>query len=81
VNQVVAPADLLPSARALAEKILTKPALAICQAKASLRAAATNEEDAGLRFEQEAFGIAFSSPDRIEGTKAFLEKRPPKWSR
>jgi enoyl-CoA hydratase/carnithine racemase len=37
------------------------------------------EEDAGLRFEQSAFGLAFASADRVEGTKAFVEKRDPKW--
>ncbi len=79
VNAVVAPGELMPAARALAEKLASKSALALRQAKAALRAAATVGEDAGLRFEQEAFGIAFASADRAEGTKAFLEKRPPKW--
>jgi enoyl-CoA hydratase/carnithine racemase len=37
------------------------------------------EEDAGLRFEQESFGIAFSSEDRVEGTEAFVGKRQPAW--
>ena len=26
------------------------------------------EEDNGLRFEQEAFGVVFGSADRVEGT-------------
>jgi enoyl-CoA hydratase len=33
--------------------------------------------DAGLRFEAMAFGLAFASEDRREGTAAFLEKRKP----
>jgi enoyl-CoA hydratase/carnithine racemase len=36
-------------------------------------------EEAGLRFEQEAFGVTFASADRIEGTTAFVEKRTPTW--
>ena len=79
VNAVVGPGELMAAARALADKLASKSALALRQAKAALRAAATAPEDAGLRFEQEAFGIAFASADRVEGTKAFLEKRPPKW--
>jgi len=79
VNAVVAPGELMAAARSLAEKLASKSAFALRQAKAALRAAATVEEDAGLRFEQEAFGVAFASADRVEGTKAFLEKRPPKW--
>ena len=31
----------------------------------------------GLRFESSAFGLAASTEDRHEGTKAFFERRPP----
>lgn len=78
-NQVVAPYALLETTRKLAEKIASKSAVALRQAKAALRAAFTMEEDSGLRFEQEAFGVTFASADRVEGTTAFVEKRPPKW--
>jgi enoyl-CoA hydratase/carnithine racemase len=37
------------------------------------------EEDDGLSFEQQAFGVAFGSQDRVEGTRAFVQKREPKW--
>jgi enoyl-CoA hydratase len=79
VNQVVPAAELMNAARALAEKLASKSAVALRQAKAALRAALTMEQDTGLRFEQEAFGVAFGSADRVEGTTAFVEKRPPKW--
>ena len=78
-NQVVAPGELIEATRKLAEKIATKSAVALRQAKAALRASFTMHEDAGLRFEQEAFGVVFGSSDRVEGTTAFVEKRPPKW--
>jgi enoyl-CoA hydratase len=79
VNYVVAPDQLMAETRKLAEKIASKSAVALRQAKAALRASFTMEEDAGLRYEQEAFGITFSSEDRIEGTEAFVAKRPPSW--
>jgi enoyl-CoA hydratase len=79
VNQVVAPGELMDTARKLAAKLAGKPPIALRQAKAALRASFTMEEDAGLRFEQQAFGVAFASADRVEGTKAFLAKRQPKW--
>jgi len=79
LNQVVAPDQLMPEARKLAEKLLSKSAVALRHAKAALRASFTMEEDAGLRFEQAAFGLSFASDDRVEGTKAFVEKRDPKW--
>ena len=79
VNQVVAPDELMPTARKLAERLASKSAVALRQAKAALRASFTMEEDAGLRFEQEAFGLTFASEDRVEGTRAFVQKRDPKW--
>jgi enoyl-CoA hydratase len=79
VNQVVAGENLMATAQILAEKLATKSAVALRQAKAAMRASFTMEQDAGLRFEQEAFGLTFASADRVEGTRAFLEKRDPKW--
>jgi len=76
---VVPPGELIETTRKLAEKLSGKSAVALRQAKAALRAAFTMEEDSGLRFEQEAFGVVFGSADRVEGTSAFVEKRPPKW--
>ncbi len=78
-NQVVPADQLIDTARKLAEKIASKSAFALRQAKAALRAAITMEQDAGLRFEQEAFGVVFASADRVEGTSAFVDKRPPNW--
>jgi enoyl-CoA hydratase len=79
VNQVVALEELMPAARKLAERLASKSAVALRQAKVALRASFTMEEDAGLRFEQEAFGLTFASEDRVEGTRAFVQKRDPKW--
>ena len=79
VNQVVAPDELMAAARKLAERLASKSAVALRQAKAALRASFTMEEDAGLRFEQEAFGLTFASEDRVEGTRAFVQKRDPNW--
>lgn len=79
VNQVVAPGELIGAARQIAAKIVKKSAFTVRQAKSALHAAATMEEDDGLSFEQQAFGVAFGSQDRVEGARAFLQKREPKW--
>jgi enoyl-CoA hydratase len=34
----------------------------------------------GLRFEAHAFGLAAGTQDRLEGTRAFLEKRQPNFT-
>jgi enoyl-CoA hydratase len=78
-NKVVAPEQLILETRQFAEKLASKSGFALRQAKAALRASFTMEEDAGLRFEQSAFGLCFASADKAEGTKAFVEKRDPVW--
>ena len=78
-SKVVAPDQLLDEARKLAEKIAAKSSFTLRQAKAALRAAATMELDAGLRFEQNAFGVCFGSDDRVEGMQAFVGKRAAEW--
>ncbi len=79
VNQVVAPDQLIETACQLAQKIASKSPLTVRQAKAALIAAATMTEDAGLKLEQQSFGVCFGSADRVEGTRAFVDKRDPKW--
>jgi enoyl-CoA hydratase len=78
-SRVVAADQLLDEARKLAEKIAAKSGFALRQAKAALRAAATMELDAGLRYEQNAFGVCFGSDDRVEGMRAFVAKRTAQW--
>jgi enoyl-CoA hydratase len=80
VNRLVAPDQLMPETRKLAEKLVSKSGFTLRQCKAALRASFTMTESAGLLYEQAAFGLSFASADKAEGTKAFVEKRDPKWS-
>src|SRR5688572_27292325 len=77
VSRVVAPADLMPAARALADQVLALGPLAVKLAKAALNASSQMPLSAGLAFESAAQAITFESDDKMEGTTAFLEKRKP----
>ncbi len=78
VNKVVEqPEDLLPAAREMAQKIISKGPVAVSLAKAAINVGANTDINSGLLFEKFAQTIAFSTGDRIEGTTAFLEKRQP----
>jgi len=75
--EVLAPEALLPHAKAKAKVIASRGPLAVAAAKRVLRAGADAGLAQGLALEAEAFGLVFASDNMREGTKAFLEKRPP----
>ncbi len=76
VNRVVKREAVLDEARAVAKRILAVSPLAV---RFTLEAVGSTGE-AGLRAEQSLFGQCFRTEDVREGTKAFLEKRPPKFT-
>jgi enoyl-CoA hydratase len=80
VNEVVEPAELLPRARAIAATIATRAPLAVAYAKRAVREGEDLPQSRGLALEQELFGALFGTADQKEGMRAFLEKRPPKWT-
>lgn len=77
VSSVVPLDQLLSSALALAERVLSRGPLAIRLAKVALNASARVDLESGLLIETLAQAICFESEDKQEGTTAFLEKRPP----
>ena len=76
VNRVVKREAVLEEARSIAKRILAASPLAV---RFTLEAVGSTGE-AGLRTEQSLFGQCFRTEDVREGTKAFLEKRPPKFT-
>ncbi len=77
--EVLPPEKLLDHALARARLIATRGPLAVAAAKRVLRAGADAGLSEGLALEAEAFGRLFASEDVREGTKAFLEKRAPRF--
>ena len=75
VNKVVPLADLMSEAKALAHKLAAKPPVAIRQAKAAINTGIDLDLENGCRFENEAFALTFATADKVEGMKAFLQKR------
>jgi enoyl-CoA hydratase len=77
VSSVVPADQVMATARALADRILSRGPLAIRLAKAAINASARVDLESGLLIETLAQAICFQSDDKQEGTTAFLEKRPP----
>jgi enoyl-CoA hydratase len=80
VDEVVPHAQLEKRTFEIAGKIAAHSALAVRLAKAAVRASARLPLDQGLRYEQGLFALAMASADKEEGVRAFLEKRPARWS-
>lgn len=76
VNHVVPQTELLAFTSGIALKILKNSPTAITQA---IKAINANYHDGtnGFQTEIKAFGNLFKTPDFVEGTTAFLEKRKP----
>jgi len=77
VNYVYPQAELETKTMELANKIAEKAPIALQLAKEAVKLAARTNLDEGLRREVDLFAICFSTEDKEEGVKAFLEKRKP----
>jgi 2-(1,2-epoxy-1,2-dihydrophenyl)acetyl-CoA isomerase len=80
INRVVAAADLEREARALARTIAAGPPGALALAKTLLNRASVVDLAAALDLEAFAQAQAITSEDHAEGVRAFLEKRPPRFT-
>ena len=77
VNLVVPAADLEAKTMEMANRIAEKSPVALRMAKEAVKTAARANLDEGLRREIDLFALTFSSRDKDEGVRAFLEKRKP----
>ena len=80
VEHVVPVAELLPSAQALARRIAEKPPIALRYAKEAVVSGLALPLADGLRLESDLSTLLRTTEDRVEGARAFVEKRKPKWS-
>jgi enoyl-CoA hydratase len=79
VNRVVEPAELLATAEAIAKKIIANPPVAVKYALEAVERGMEMPQEEGLHLEATLFGLCCATQDMREGTRAFLEKRPPKF--
>ena len=73
-------AELLPAAQALARQIADKAPIALRYAKESVVGGLGLPLADGIRLENDLATLLRTTEDRVEGAKAFVEKRKPRWT-
>jgi enoyl-CoA hydratase len=76
VNRVVELAELIPTAEAIAKKIIANAPLAVKYSMDVIERGMEMPQEQGLFLEATLFGLCCASEDMREGTRAFIEKRP-----
>jgi len=79
VNQVCAANDLLEKTIATAENISRNAPISVRQAKKSIAVSTQVDRHVGYMFELEAYNRMVPTEDRLEGVRAFNEKRKPEF--
>ena len=79
VDLVFSADELREKTLELAAKIASKSPLTIKVAKQAIRASQRLAIEEGIVYERDLFCLCFSTADKEEGVKAFLEKRPAEW--
>ena len=80
INRVVAPDELEAETQKLAERLREGPAVSIAAAKHAVYASEHDTLEQMLQYEVEAQLRCFESEDGREGVRAFMEKRPPRFT-
>ncbi len=79
VSKVVEPDELLPEARAIAERICANGPVAVRMTKELARRGGEVSLQDGLRLYQEFTRLVHMTEDSVEGGRAFAEKRDPEF--
>jgi len=79
VNRVVPAAELAAATDALVQSLLDGPPVALARIKRLLLESRSHTLSEQLRAEALAFGACSASDDFVEGIRAFLDKRPPRF--
>ena len=80
VERVVPVSELMPAAQGLARDIAAKAPIALRYAKEAVVSGLGLPLQDGIRLENDLATLLRTTEDRVEGARAFVEKRKPKWS-
>ncbi|MBJ6798792.1 enoyl-CoA hydratase-related protein [Geomonas propionica] len=79
VNEVVPAADLITRSEAILEQIFSNAPVAVRLSLEAVNRGLETSQAVGLSLEASLFGLCAGTEDKKEGTRAFLEKRTPRF--
>lgn len=77
INELTPAGEWLETAMAMAQRVASGPPIAARLAKQAVLAADEGGLAGGLEHERRLYELAMGTEDRVEGMRAFLEKRDP----
>jgi enoyl-CoA hydratase len=77
VNKVVAPEELMETAKKMAKRIASMSPIGVRLTKEAVNQGFNMDQDKAMNIEADLFGMIFATSDQKEGISAFLEKRKP----
>jgi len=80
VNEVVSATDLIPRAEAILKQIFANAPVAIRFSLEAVNRGLETSQAEGMALEASLFGLCAGTEDKHEGTQAFLQKRPAKFT-
>ena len=80
VEMVFSAEELRAKTLEIANRIAGMSPLTLKVAKEAVRASEKMSIEEGVNYERDLFCLCFSTADKEEGVKAFLEKRQPQWT-
>lgn len=80
VNKVVPQEELMEAVMKTAKKIASNAKIAVQLSKVAINRGINCDVITGIAYEDEVFGLCFSTEDQKEGMAAFVEKRKAKFT-
>ncbi len=79
INHLVPAGEATAKAREIADAIAKNGPIAVRQAKKAVAWGSEIDLETGMRLSIEAYNITINTEDRLEGVRAFNERRPPEF--
>ncbi|ETX04691.1 enoyl-CoA hydratase-related protein [Candidatus Entotheonella palauensis] len=79
INHLVPAGEAVAKAREIADTIAKNGPIAVRQAKKAVAWGSEVDLETGMRLSIEAYNITVNTEDRLEGVRAFNERRPPEF--